>query len=183
MHATTATAIGAGAAGASAAIQRLLTSSRTSSCSRHGGMVLGARSTILPSTRSQRGAWDGRQMTRLVDAPWHAMPARHRRPPPAGQQLSSLDLVVPGPSQACTDRHRNWSAAGCHGIVQARARDPHLMDDFEDDLSDLVEPHVDRFASPPMAVIGGGDSAAPDGRPAPAGAGPHVTPSTSVPPA
>ena len=148
--------IGAGAAGVSAAIECFdiqLDVVVLEAASRVGGQI----DQIPHSVRNVAPAMDGNDA--LVDAlARHASTLGDRLQ--LDQTVTGLDLAS-GRVEAGTHRYRARSVLVATG---SRRRELENAPDgaFGGDVTYLVEPHLARFAGQPMAVIGGGDSAALD---------------------
>lgn len=148
--------IGAGAAGVSAAIECFdiqLDVVVLEAASKVGGQI----DQIPHTVRNVVPAMDGNDA--LVDAlARHAATLGDRLQ--LDQPVTRLDLAA-GLVDAGTHRYRTRSVLVATG---SRRRELENAPDgsFGGDVTYLVEPHLARFAGLPMAVIGGGDSAALD---------------------
>jgi thioredoxin reductase (NADPH) len=148
--------IGAGAAGISAAIECLdiqLDVLVLEATNRVGGQI----EQIPHTVRNVVLASDGNDA--LVDALTHHAATLGDRLR-LGQAVTRLDLAA-GLVESGTHRYRARTVLVATG---SRRRElGHAPDgSFGGDVTYLVEPHLSRFAGLPMAVIGGGDSAALD---------------------
>jgi thioredoxin reductase (NADPH) len=148
--------IGAGAAGVSAAIECFdiqLDVLVLEATSKVGGQI----DQIPHTVRNVATAWDGNDA--LVDAlARHASIVGDRLK--FDQTVTRIDLAA-GLVDAGVHRYRTRSVLVATG---SRRRELENAPDgsFGGDVTYLVEPHLARFAGLPMAILGGGDSAALD---------------------
>jgi thioredoxin reductase len=148
--------IGAGAAGVSAAIECFdiqLDVLVLEATSKVGGQI----DQIPHTVRNVATAWDGNDA--LVDAlARHASIVGDRLK--FDQTVTRIDLAA-GLVDAGAHRYRTRSVLVATG---SRRRELENAPDgsFGGDVTYLVEPHLARFGGQPMAVFGGGDSAALD---------------------